>query len=479
MTERLQNILNEINNRTRTHILDLNLSKEELLTKDNYGVSFIEYLLAKGIPLYCVKDKIENDVEIAYLLYKYNSSMLYNYKIDEKMLFSYVNGKRLIDYIIEKNRISSDIIKAVTNNIEIIDLLCQNNSRYYLSYLSPEIINKLMIKDNNGSYLIEKYLNDDRALKYMIPLINDSSKLLEICSRYDNYSFMQYANANILMNKYNQDSTILEFLINEKNIFPDILNNIPDNKDFVNFLIKNKYYDYLKKADEDILLIKVSPSKTLLEELIDKGYNPNTSIILKTETLNILYKCNKLNLIENSRINSTILLESAANVFQNGTNKDETILEYLIDNNYNIKKSISYSSDKDIIKILYKKAKPDLLALTSTEELLDPIEENSPYTYFDYILDNIKENKIKVSVDRMSHIYDIDRTVKFYIILAKHDMMEYVEDPSKDKLLEKENNKTLLECLLDTDSKLTLEKIISRRNKADPEIAFIIKSKGL
>ena len=479
MTERLQNILNEINNETRTNILDLNLSKEELLAKDKYGVSFIEYLLTKKIPLFCVKDKIKNNTEIAYLLFKYNDLMLYSYKIDEKMLFSYVNGKRLIDYIIEKNKIRSDIIKIITDNVEIIDLLCQDNNRYYLSYLSPEIINKLITKDNNGSYLIEKYLNDDGALKYMIPLINDRSKLLEICSKYDNYSFMQYANANILMNKYNQDSTILEFLINEKNIVPDVLNNIPNNIDFVNFLIKNKYYDYLKKADEYILLIKVSPSKTLLEELIDKGYNPNTNIILKTETLNILYKCNKLNLIENSRINSTILLESALNVFQNETNKDETILEYLINNNYNIKKSISYSNDKDIIKILYKKGKPDLLALTSTEKLLVPIEENSPYTYFDYILDNIKEDKVKVSIDRMSHIYDIDVMVKFYIILAKHDMMEYVEDPSKDKLLEKENNRTLLECLLDADSKLTLEKIISRKNKADPEIAFIIKSKGL
>ena len=53
-------ILNEINNETRTNILDLNLSKEELLAKDKYGVSFIEYLLAKKIPLFCVKDKIKN-----------------------------------------------------------------------------------------------------------------------------------------------------------------------------------------------------------------------------------------------------------------------------------------------------------------------------------------------------------------------------------------------------------------------------------
>ena len=75
MTERLQNILNEINNETRTNILDLNLSKEELLAKDKYGVSFIEYLLAKKIPLFCVIDKIKNNTEIAYLLYKYNDLM--------------------------------------------------------------------------------------------------------------------------------------------------------------------------------------------------------------------------------------------------------------------------------------------------------------------------------------------------------------------------------------------------------------------
>lgn len=121
-----------------------------------------------------------------------------------------------------------------------------------------------------------------------------------------------------------------------------------------------------------------------------------------------------------------------------------------------------------------------MLALTSTEELLVPIEENSPYTYFDYILDNIKENKVKVSIDRMSYdIYDIDVMVKFYIILAKHDMMEYVGDPSIDELLEKENGKTLLESLLDADSNLTLDKIVSEQNKAEPEIAFIIKSRGL
>ena len=479
MTERLQNILNEINNGTRTNILDLNLSKEELLTKDKYGVSFIEYLLAKEIPLYCVKDKIENDAEVAYLLCKHDSIMLYNYKIDEKTLFSSINGTRVIDYIIDVNRINSNILNSITDNIEIVDLLCQSNKQLWLESLNPEIINKLIIKDNSGTYPIEKYLNDTNALEYIIPLINDYNKLLEICSKYNDYSLMQYVNANVLMNKYNQNDTILEFLVNKKNIIPEALDKIPDDIDFVNFLMENNYYDYLNKASERVLLLEVSPPKTLLEVLIDKGYNPNNNIILKKETINILYRSNKLSLIENSHINSDILLESASKVFQDGTNKEETILEYLIDNNYNIKESISYSRNKKIIEILYKKGRPDLLSLVFSERLLDRVEENSPYTYFDYILDNLKENKVKVSIDKLSYMTGIDKIVKFYIILAKHDMTEYVEELSKNKLLEKENGKTLLESLLDADNNLTLDKIVSEQNKAEPEIAFIIKSRGL
>lgn len=479
MTERLQNILNEINNGTRTYISNLNLSKEELLTKDSNGVYFMEYLLQKNIPLYSVEDKIANDAEVAYLLCKYDSGMLYNYKIDEKTLFSSINGKRIIDYIIEKNKIRSDIIKIITDNVEIIDLLCQDNSRYYLSYLSPEIINKLMTKDNIGTYPIEKYLNDTKALRHIIPLINDYNKLLEICSKHNDYSLMQYVNTNILMNKYNQNDTILEFLVNKKNIIPEALGKIPNDINFVNFLMENNYYDYLNKASESALLLEVSPPKTLLDVLIDKGYNPSISNIFKKETINILYKNNKLSLIEQSDIYSDILLENASEVLQDGTNKEETILEYLIDNNYDVKKSINYSGNKKIIEILHKKARADLLSLTSAEVLLDPIEENSPYTYFDYILDNIKENKIKVNINRISHILNINTRVKFYLTLAKHNMMEYVALPSKKKLLEKNKDKTFLESLLDADSNLALEKIISRQNKADPEIAFIIKSRGL
>lgn len=338
MTERLQNILNEINNGTRTYISNLNLSKEELLTKDSNGVYFMEYLLQKNIPLYSVEDKIANDAEVAYLLCKYDSGMLYNYKIDEKTLFSSINGKRIIDYIIEKNKIRSDIIKIITDNVEIIDLLCQDNSRYYLSYLSPEIINKLMTKDNIGTYPIEKYLNDTKALRHIIPLINDYNKLLEICSKHNDYSLMQYVNTNILMNKYNQNDTILEFLVNKKNIIPEALGKIPNDINFVNFLMENNYYDYLNKASESALLLEVSPPKTLLDVLIDKGYNPSISNIFKKETINILYKNNKLSLIEQSDIYSDILLENASEVLQDGTNKEETILEYLIDNNYDVKK---------------------------------------------------------------------------------------------------------------------------------------------
>ena len=38
----------------------------------------------------------------------------------------------------------------------------------------------------------------------------------------NDYNLMQYANENVIMSKFNQNSTILEFLIKEKNITPKV-----------------------------------------------------------------------------------------------------------------------------------------------------------------------------------------------------------------------------------------------------------------
>lgn len=58
---------------------------------------------------------------------------------------------------------------------------------------------ELFTRDSNGIYPIEKYLNNERLVEKVIPLVNNIDALLEICTKYNNYSFMKYTNENLLI----------------------------------------------------------------------------------------------------------------------------------------------------------------------------------------------------------------------------------------------------------------------------------------
>lgn len=475
MTERLKNILDEIKSGKRTNVYGLKLTKEDLLSKDSNGIYFLEYLINNKISLYSLSDVIENDAEIIYILCK-NEADLYVVKPDENTLFSKVNDKRVIDYILEADGLNSDIVGAVKENMEIIDLLIFADKCFYLRHISQEIINKLMLKDEKGSYYIERYLISEYAVEELVPLINNPNILLEICDKHNNYDLLKYANKNVLMANYNQNNTILDFLINEKNITPSVLNNIPNDINFIDFLERKNLYEYLQNASEEILLLETKPNKTLLETLIEKNYNPHLNYIYKEKTIVILYRLKRLDLIQ--KVENEIMLKPVAELFNNQELGNKTFLEYMIDNNYNL--NLSYNRDKSIIRILYQKQRPDLLIEADTTALLEKIEESSDYTYFDYILECIKEGKVRKNINKKQYtIGDINSLVKYYFIIAKHDMMNYANELTKKDLLKKINGITLLDGLLTADDNLTINKIIPKKVKRDPEIAVILKAHGL
>lgn len=150
MSERLQNIINGINDGSIKFVFDYNLTMEDLFTKDNDGIYFLEYLLRKRImiPLE-LKEELKTNVLAAYLYCK-NGSSLFGFNLSEKDLFTEFDGKKLIEHILEKKQINKSIVESIYENLEIIDLLCNSNNYFYLNYLSQEIITKLITKDNNG-----------------------------------------------------------------------------------------------------------------------------------------------------------------------------------------------------------------------------------------------------------------------------------------------------------------------------------------
>lgn len=473
MSERLQNIINGINDGSIKFVFDYNLTMEDLFTKDNDGIYFLEYLLRKRImmPLE-LKEELKTNALAAYLYCK-NGSSLFGFNLSEKDLFTEFDGKKLIEHILEKKQINKSIVESIYENLEIIDLLCNSNNYFYLNYLSQEIITKLITKDNNGIYPIEKYLNNKRLIEKIMPSINDINVLLEICNRNNDYDLIKAVKARMLITNYKDDKTILLFLLNDKKVVPDCLINIPEDIIFIKYLIKNNLYDYLKKASEDVLLMKVDSGKTLLEFLIDKGYDPEIKYIFNKKTISILYRKQKLNLAK--FVSDDVLLAPVKKLFSDDSLGNETLFEYMIRNGYKLNSS-RISSEK-LLKICYLEQRPDLLEETSISDLLKPIDDT--YTYFDYILDSIANKGLKIRVPSRPWSSDVNEHIEYYTTIAKHDMMKYIREIKAEKLLKKYGDKTLLEYLLDADSDLTLNKILSDDLKADPDIAVILKNRGI
>ena len=473
MSERLQNIINGINDGSIKFVFDYNLTMEDLFTKDNDGIYFLEYLLRKRImmPLE-LKEELKTNALAAYLYCK-NGSSLFGFNLSEKDLFTEFDGKKLIEHILEKKQINKSIVESIYENLEIIDLLCNSNNYFYLNYLSQEIITKLITKDNNGIYPIEKYLNNKRLIEKIMPSINDINVLLEICNRNNDYDLIKAVKARMLITNYKDDKTVLLFLLNDKKVVPDCLINIPEDIIFIKYLIKNNLYDYLKKASEDVLLMKVDSGKTLLEFLIDKGYDPEIKYIFNKKTISILYQKQKLNLAK--FVSDDVLLAPVKKLFSDDSLGNETLFEYMIRNGYKLNSS-RISSEK-LLKICYLEQRPDLLEEASISDLLKPIDDT--YTYFDFLLDAIANKGLKIRVPSRPWSSDVNEHIEYYTTIAKHDMMKYIGEIKAEKLLKKYGDKTLLEYLLDTDSDLTLNKILSDDLKADPDIAVILKNRGI
>lgn len=468
--EKLQVIVEKLKNKEAVLISALTYTEEEFLTKDSNGICFFEYLMKFKKRIFDTEKIVFDNVEIARILLKYDRSF-YTYKFSEKVLFSDIDGKRLIDILIESNRFNNDMFEVIKNNTEIVDLLIASGNKYSLGYLNLELVEKLMVKKQDGEYLIEKYLIDENIYRYMLPLINDVSKLLEICEKYNNFDFLKYANKNILMSKY-KDTNVLLFLVNEKGIIPDILEYIPEDLEFVKFLMDNNLYDYLKDIEKvNVLALNVLPNKTLLDILIEKGYDIKLNDV-REKGIVILYKLNKLNLVYTT--DDMLLLKPVKEVLKDDTLGEESFLEYMLNINKNFAVR-SFCSDSAIAKKLYEMGRLDLLVNMYSEVLFQTIDGDNGYTYFDYVLDAIKEGKLKYNINR---IIKGNNKVLFYIIVAKHDMIGYIDSLTVSSLLSKVGDKTLLDALLDTDSELTMNKILTGRVKADPKIAIILKSRG-
>ena len=414
------------------HLLEeYDLSINDLLIEDKNGTTLLEQMLKENIDISNINidDDIidlEKTIEIIEIITYKDKEVPEKIKnIFENTLFSTNNDEFFKYLLIKNNMLIKKMISIIKEHTEIVDLLCKYHLEYHLIYLNPKIIKKLITKDENGNYPIDKYVSNSMAIKNISSLINFDENI--------------------------------DFMIH-----------------FIKLLLDNKLYSFFYDADENILLYKVYPPKTLLETLIENNINIKINNVNNEEIIKILYDNKKLDLIGSS--SESIWLSNTRDVFKDTMVKDQTILEYMIDNNYDIK--IPCIFEEDTLKILYQKNRPDLLIKASASLLMTRINDN--YTYLDYILDCINKGDFEYNIANITAPGNPDMKAEFYLDIAKHDMIGYVKDDlNLNILLKKYDNKTLLEYFLDKDPELTLNKILDKSDKMNYSVMIILKARGI
>lgn len=410
---------------------EYDLSINDLLIKDKNGTTLLEQMLKENIDISNID--IDDDIMDLEKIIKIIDIITYkNNEVPEKIkntfentLFSTNNNEFFKDLVMKDILLFEKMIGFIVEHTEIVDLLCKYHLEYHLRYLNPEIIKKLITKDENGNYPIDKYVSNSTAIKNISSLINFDENI--------------------------------DFMIH-----------------FIKLLVDNKLYSFFYDADENILLYKVYPPKTLLEILIENNVNIKVNNINNKEIIKILYDNKKLDLIGSNSEN--IWLSNTRDVFKDTMVKNQTVLEYMIDNNYDIK--ISNISEEDTLKILYQKNKLDLLVIADATILMTKINDN--YTYLDYILDCINKGDFEYNIDNITAPIKPDMKAEFYLDIARHDMIGYVKNSlNLNTLLKKYDNKTLLDYFLDKDPELTLNKILDKSDKMNYSVMIILKSRGI
>lgn len=410
---------------------EYDLSINDLLIKDKNGTTLLEQMLKENIDISNID--IDDDIMDLEKIIKIIDIITYkNNKVPEKIkntfentLFSTNNNEFFKDLVMKDILLFEKMIGFIVEHTEIVDLLCKYHLEYHLRYLNPEIIKKLITKDENGNYPIDKYVSNSTAIKNMSSLINFDENI--------------------------------DFMIH-----------------FIKLLVDNKLYSFFYDADENILLYKVYPPKTLLETLIENNVNIKVNNINNKEIIKILYDNKKLDLIGSNSEN--IWLSNTRDVFKDTMVKDQTVLEYMIDNNYDIK--ISNIFEDDTLKILYQKNRLDLLVIADATILMTKINDN--YTYLDYILDCINKGDFEYNIDNITAPIKPDMKAEFYLDIARHDMIGYVKNSlNLNTLLKKYDNKTLLDYFLDKDPELTLNKILDKSDKMNYSVMIILKSRSI
>lgn len=242
----------------------------DLLQKDENGITYLEHLCKMRISIYSEKlyDDILLNKEVLYVFAQHNHmSWISHFKI-EPIFFMKVDGDiTLIEYMLEKKlRLFPFLFEHFKKDPRIIDYLVKYNSSY-ISYLSPDMVVKLLTKQD-GKYLADKYYKNEK-IKELLAQKGDLGTVVSFCKSKRYYDIFQYLSEGKLLTEYKPGLTILELLLQKKKD-PKFGSGAISSLPTIDILLKYERYDLLCYAKDKLLLEKYKGNMTYLELMCEK-----------------------------------------------------------------------------------------------------------------------------------------------------------------------------------------------------------------
>lgn len=367
-----------------------------------------------------------------------------------------IHGKPLIEYLFENNLVNEKIV------ISLLD--CSELFKYIKQYHREDLIKTidtlyfLNIRED-GRLLLDELIEQD--IQCELGPVYETVVIKEILARKQ-YHLLSNVSRYEALYKVEGEKTLFEFLL-EKNIMcKNVLENLDlidsINKVTIPILLRHNRLDVLSSLDEKILLIKLETvNKTVLEYLLDNNIEPNLKVIKNIETIKILIKYNKYELLSNCE--ETLLLEKV--------NSNKMLIEELLDRNIPIKtEPITYP---EIINLIYERKRKDLYKNISISALLTNYDLNR--TFLDLLIEEQKQDP-SIEIREPDNLISFLELSQIIIISLKHGINVPL---SKEDLLEEDMGLTLIEYMLRYDKETTLEKVIIPEMMKDPRIEILVR----
>lgn len=367
----------------------------------------------------------------------------------------------LIDYIIDNiNLFSYKIAVLFKNDMSIIKMIIARGKIDILDSLSEKM---LFQEYENGKTLFEYLLDNSLLSEQMLKSIYDKKyeKYIDLLKQKDK-ALLKGLNGYMLHNYKVGNVSCLEYLFQSGLIDDKVISKIYSSDQVYDLCIKYNREDLLIYLQENILKSERN-GKTILENLIDKNMYPKLSYYTDKKLIKILLDHKKFDYFISS-------MESDLLAVIDG---DKTLLEILLENGQT--PETTFLEEKDSLDLFLKYNRYDLVSRIKMDTLMSLYDLNR--TYLDYILEEMKDGLDFKLTNIIVNSKDFSKIAQFYISVAKHGFIEHVDEIKEYNLTK--NNGKLLKELLRLDKDLTVNTILTTRQKQQFDIAMMLRLNGI